>query len=243
VAGDPATQTYAWDGSYFYDKSKGTGGAYVENFSFAGQTGDPTLLPGFPAEYKPYFGNGKGGVQRTGAVPVDPNCAAKAEEKPPYQPPPSGGGGPMQGADRCRVPGGRVDRGIGGIRLRMKRTSVRQKLGQATTESSKYMTYCMTGGGRVVAAFDKTGNGGRAVLVLTDADPFDARGLRKGSKASKARRKLKGERRIANSVLAMKRRKDVLIVGLRKGRVAYLASASRKLSAKRAARFLAKRPT
>jgi hypothetical protein len=242
VEGDPTTQTYAWDGSYFYDKAKGTGGAYVENMSFNGQTGDPTLLPGFPAEYKPYFGNGRGGFQRTGAVPIDPNCAAKANEKPPYRQPPAPGGGPTQGMDRCRVPGGRVYRGIAGIRLRMKRKSVRQKLGQATTESSKYMTYCMTGGGRVLAAFDRSGDRGRVVLVLTDSDPFDAKGLRKGTKKSKVRRRLKGERKMANSVLAVNRRKDVLIVGLRKGRVAYLASASRKLSDKRAARFLARRP-
>src|ERR671932_1922963 len=59
----PSTQTYAWDGSYFYDKARGIGGAYVENFKIAGQTGDPTQLPGFPSDYRPYFGNGRGGVQ------------------------------------------------------------------------------------------------------------------------------------------------------------------------------------
>src|SRR5438045_5963440 len=46
--GIPQSQTYAWDGSYYFDKAKGTGGAYVENFSLAGQSGDPTLIPGFP---------------------------------------------------------------------------------------------------------------------------------------------------------------------------------------------------
>src|SRR3954467_9551236 len=50
----PQTQTYHWDGSYFFDKSRGTGGAYVENFSFGGQSGDPTQLPGFPPDWKPY---------------------------------------------------------------------------------------------------------------------------------------------------------------------------------------------
>src|SRR5437763_3191749 len=48
----PSTETYAWDGHYYFNKATGSGGAYVENFRIAGQTGDPTSLPGFPEEYK-----------------------------------------------------------------------------------------------------------------------------------------------------------------------------------------------
>jgi hypothetical protein len=242
VQGDPATQTYAWDGSYYFDKAKGTGGAYVENFTFNGQTGDPTQLPGFPEAYKPYFGNGRGGVQRTGDVPADPNCVAKANEKSPYR---SAGGGPGTGAtnsDKCRVPGGRVYRGIAGIKLGWKRVRVRQALGLPTTESSRYLTYCMTGGGRVAAAFDRSGAAGRVVLVVTDSAPFDERGVRVGTRSAKAKRKLKGHRGIAKSTIALRRKRDVLVAGLSKGRVAFLASASRKISAKRTARFLAKAP-
>jgi hypothetical protein len=240
--GNPATETYAWDGSYFFDKAKGTGGVYVENFSFNGQTGDPTQLPGFPAEYKPFFGEGRGGFQRTGAVEADPRCADKAAEKSPYPQNRPGGPGGSSDMDRCRVPGGRVDRGIAGVRLGMKRSKARTALGQPTSETTRYMTWCMAGGGRVVAAFDRSGERGRAVLVLTDADPFDAAGLRRGSSSAKARRKLRGERTITKRVLAVTRRKDVLVVGFGKGRVAYLASASRAISAKRIARFLAKAP-
>jgi hypothetical protein len=238
--GNAATQTYAWDGSYFFDKARGTGGVYVENFSFNGQTGDPSQLPGFPAEYKPFFGNGRGGVQRSEAVDADPSCIARAEEKPPYRQDRPGGPSGSSDMDRCRVAGGRVDRGIGGVRLGMRRASLRQKLGAATTESARYMTWCMTGGGSLVAAFDRSGDRGRAVLVLTTAPPFDARGFRTGSKSSKARRGMRGERAIAKNVLAMKRSKDVLIAGLSRGRVRYLASAARALSPRRTARFLAK---
>jgi hypothetical protein len=238
--GNPATQTYAWDGSYYFDKARGTGGVYVENFTFNGQTGDPSQLPGFPAEYKPFFGSGKGGVQRSEAIEADPSCIAKAEEKSPYRQDRPGGSAGASEMDRCRVAGGRVDRGIAGVRLGMKRASARQKLGAATTESARYMTWCMTGGGKVVAAFDRSGAAGRVVLVLTNAGPFDARGFRAGSKSSKARRNLRGERTIAKNVLAMKRRKDVLIAGLARGRVAYLASAARRISARRTARFLSK---
>jgi hypothetical protein len=41
-------------------------------------------------------------------------------------------------------------------------------------------------------------------------------------------------------VLAVNRRKDVLVAGLRSGRVAFLASFARRVSDRRAARFVAK---
>ena len=63
---DGRTETYSWDGSYYFDKAKGAGGAYVENFTINNQSGDPTALPGFPEEWKPYFGYGRGGVHSTG---------------------------------------------------------------------------------------------------------------------------------------------------------------------------------
>jgi hypothetical protein len=238
--GNAATQTYAWDGSYYFDKARGTGGAFVENFSFNGQTGDPAAFPGFPAEYKPYFGNGRGGVQRSDKVDADPSCIAKAAADSPYRSDGPGGAGGSKDLDRCRVAGGRVDRGAGGVRLGMKRGSARAKLGQPTTESARYMTWCMTGGGRLVAAFDRSGTAGRVVFVLTDAGPFDAAGIRPGSKAAKARQRLRGEREISRRVLAVRRRKDVLVAGLASGRVAFLASAARRISARRTARFVAK---
>ncbi|HEX8645311.1 MAG TPA: hypothetical protein VF715_00315 [Thermoleophilaceae bacterium] len=238
--GDAATRTYAWDGSYFFDKARGTGGVYVENFSFNGRSEDPSALPGFPAEYAPFFGPGRGGVQRSEAVEADPSCVARAAERSPYREDRPGGPGGSSGSDRCRMAGGRVDRGAGGVRLGTKRGSARAKLGQPTTESARYMAWCMTGGGRLVAAFDRSGPAGRAVLVLTDAPPFDAPGFRTGSKARKARARMRGEREISRRVLAVTRRKDVLIAGLASGRVAFLASASRRIGDRRAARFVAK---
>ena len=61
VQDDGRTETYSWDGSYYFDKAKGAGGAYVENFTINNQSGDPTAMPGFPEEWKPYFGYGRGG--------------------------------------------------------------------------------------------------------------------------------------------------------------------------------------
>src|SRR5205085_3924192 len=129
----PQSETYAWDGHYYFDKATGAGGAYVENFRIAGQTGDPTTVPGFPEEYKKYFSQGRGGVQALGDVQADPRCATKPNPSGPGGSPPGGGtssgGAPGSAADRCRVPGGRVGRGIGGVRLGMRRAAARRALG------------------------------------------------------------------------------------------------------------------
>ena len=231
VQGDPNTQTYAWDGSYFYDKSKGIGGVFVENFSFNGKSGDPTQVPGFPEAWKPYFGNGRGGVQSTGDVPLDPSCVAKAGQKDPHRPPAHSTSG--FGSNPCRVGGGQVTNGIGGIFLGDTRSSVKQSLGLPSAESSRYVTYCLDGGGRLVAGF---GAGDRAQLVLTDATPFDTRGVRVGMSKANAQRHLLGKKhkrsRAMRSAITVVNKKRRLVVGLAKGRVSYLAVAPRKLKAR-----------
>jgi len=67
-----------WDGKYFFDKAKGMGGVHVENFTIGGVPADPSLLPGFPTEFSPYFGPGEGGAYVTlGAG--DPECAERVD--------------------------------------------------------------------------------------------------------------------------------------------------------------------
>jgi hypothetical protein len=67
-----------WDGRYFFDKAKGMGGVHVENFTIGGLPADPSLLPGFPAEFSPYFGPSEGGAYVTlGAG--EPSCEAKVD--------------------------------------------------------------------------------------------------------------------------------------------------------------------
>jgi hypothetical protein len=228
VQDNAQTSTYAWDGSYFFDKSKGLGGAYVENLSFNGHTGDPTQLPGFPDAWKPYFGNGRGGVQETGDVPVDPACVAKAAQQDPHKPPAHSASG--FGPNPCRVAGGQVTTGIGGISLGDTRTTVKKSLGLPSTESARFVTYCLDGGGRLVAGF---GAGDRAQLVLTDATPFDTRGVRVGMGAANARHHLLGRKhkspRALRSAITIVNKKRRLIAGIAHGRVSYLAVAPRKL--------------
>src|SRR3954467_9265707 len=100
-------EAYHWDGSYFFDKARGAGGVYVENFRIGGQSGDPSALPGFPAAWKPYFSKGRGGVQAVGDVQADPRCATRPN---PHGPGGHGGGGTRNADGACRVPGGRIGR-------------------------------------------------------------------------------------------------------------------------------------
>ncbi len=82
------TETYHWDGWYFFDRARGVAGAYVENFTINNKSGDPTTFPGFPPQYKPFFSYGRGGAQATDSVPIDPSCVQKAKRDHVYAPPP-----------------------------------------------------------------------------------------------------------------------------------------------------------
>jgi hypothetical protein len=144
------------------------------------------------------------------------------------------------------VPGGRVGRGIGGVRLGMRRAAARRALGLPATESTRWVTWCFDGGGRLWAALGTRGDRARVDLVLTDSGPFDTHGIRPGTKARKARRVLRGERRLGRvrgvKVFAKRERHRRLLVGIRGKRVAYLAVARPKVSQRRALRYLRSLP-
>jgi hypothetical protein len=237
----PASETYAWDGHYYFNKATGAGGVYVENFRFAGQTGDPTTLPGFPDEYRKYFSAGRGGVQAVGDVQADPRCATKPNPSGPGGGSGgggSGGGGSPSQPNRCRVPGGRAGRGIGGLKLGMTRAAARRALGLPRKESKRWMTWCFEGGGRLLAAFAGKG----ADLVLTSSRTFDTEGIRPGVKASTARKRLRGERRLGKArgitFFVKPERRRRLVIGIRRGLMVYLAVARPKLSNRATFRYL-----
>jgi hypothetical protein len=78
IVQDGSPQLWHWDGRYFFDKARGAGGVYVENFQVGGQTADPRVLPGFPDSYRPYFGPGGGGVL-TSLGAGEPRCTAMVD--------------------------------------------------------------------------------------------------------------------------------------------------------------------
>jgi hypothetical protein len=229
------TKTYEWDGSYFFDKALGNGGTYVENFSFGGQSGDPTQLPGFPEAWRPYFSRGRGGIQTAGSVAKDPRCVdAAAKRDPRVQ--------PGQESRRCRIPGGRVHRGIGGIRLGMRRVAVKRALGPPHSEGLGYLTWCLEGGAKLVAAFRSDSDTARVRLVLTNAPEFDTRRVRVGLRSRTARRRLRGERRFGRGMLSLRVRRQRLLFGLAKRRVSFLAVARPRLPRRTARGYVKRAP-
>ena len=227
VQGDARTETYHFDGSYYFDKARGAGGVHVANFRIAGQTADPTLIPGFPVEYRPFFGPGRGGVQFTGAgVDVEPRCVELARRKAVHRTPGR--------RDRCRLPGGRVGRGIGGIGLGDSRAGVRSALGQPTSESRHSVRYCLEGGGVLAAGFRGPSPRSRTLIVKVDNPAFTTRGLGPGTGERRARRILRGERvhrrgRHAK-LLILRGRRRTLVASVRRGRVDYVAVARPRIS-------------
>lgn len=233
IQSDGRTQTYAWDGSYYFDRARGAGGAYVENFTFNGRSGDPTAMPGFPEEWKPYFGYGRGGVHSTGGIEADPGCAAQAEERPPYRREPE----PEPSPRGCPRPEGAVGRSIGGLRLGATRARTVERNGAPVYERRGFLRYCVQGGGKYMAGFPSRRKGARARFLYTSNPGFHVNGVRRLTPVRQAHRRLRGERQIFRTsktrVWGVRRRGHVLLVVIRKRRVAALASASRSLSRKR----------
>jgi len=229
VQGDGRTETYSWDGSYYFDRAKGAGGAYVENFTVNNQSGDPTALPGFPEAWKPYFGFGRGGFHSTGLGEIDPSCVAKAEEKPPYRQEPE----PKAGPRGCPEAEGSVGRSIGGLELGATRADTIAANGEPRYRKRGFLRYCVRGGGKYMAGFRDD----RAEFLLTSNPGFEVNEVRRLTPRRQARRRLEGEKELFRTsktvVWAVEKRDHVLLVLIRERRVAALASAAPGLSRKR----------
>lgn len=66
------SKTYEWDGRYFFDRSTGNGGVYVENFNINGRSGDPSAY--LPPGMREFTGRGRFGFISRNAVAIDPSC-------------------------------------------------------------------------------------------------------------------------------------------------------------------------
>ncbi|MFL5081160.1 MAG: hypothetical protein ACJ8DU_14665 [Microvirga sp.] len=217
VQDDGSTQTYKWDGSYYFDKARGLGGVYIENFSINNQTGDPRELPGFPEEWRPYFGPGKGGVQTADTVRADPRCVAKAKTAPP------------PGPYRCPDQRGKVGQGIGPLRLSAKRGDVIAALGDPARSTNGVDRWCTADGGKLSAGFRRD----RLVFALTTSPGFAANGFTPGDRSTKARRRLeKLDQRGGVALFVAASRKRLLLVGADRKRIRFIALAPARTRAK-----------
>jgi hypothetical protein len=208
VQDDGSTQTYKWDGSYFFDKARGIGGVYIENFSVNGQTGDPTTMPGFPEEWKPFFGPGRGGVQTVDTTRADPRCVAKAKTAPP------------PGPYRCPEQHGKVGMGIGPLRLGVARSDVEAALGAPARKTKGVSRWCTADGGKLSAGF----RGDRLVFALTTSPGFSALGFAPGDPSAKVRKRLrKLDQRGGVGLFVRPSRKRLLVLGADRKRIRFIA--------------------
>jgi hypothetical protein len=231
VQSNGATKTYEWDGHYFFDKAKAEGGAWVTNFNINGKSGDPTVIPGFPAQYAPYFGNGTGGVITHDDVQGDPRCAerAKREGKRIYaskagpEPPP-----------RCVTGGGPVGtRRLGAIRLGDDESTARRSLGPPAGVKRGFLRWCVRGGGRYLVgqSSDRSGEFGagsseHAVLLVSSSRTFRYHGVGAGTSVRRLQKVFRRARRVTryrhNRVWIARPRSRVLF-GVRGRRVRFIA--------------------
>jgi hypothetical protein len=225
VQADEATKTYEWDGHYFFDKASGEGGVWVTNFNLNGHTSDPRELPGFPEEWKPFFAPGTGGMRSRNSVQADPRCAERAEREPGriY----AGAGAPPS---RCTAPGGKVSaRRLGPLRIGDSEEEARRALGPPRRVKRGFLRWCVEGGGRLLAGQrgDRSGELGaggprRTVIAFTTSPAFRYRGARPGVR----RRALPRARRafrLGRTAVYVARRRPAVILGVRGGRVRFLA--------------------
>jgi hypothetical protein len=218
VQDDGTTQTYKWDGSYFFDKARGVGGVYIENFSINGQTGDPRTLPGFPEDWKPYFGPGRGGVQTSDTVRADPRCVAQAKAAP-----------PRPGPYRCSEQRGKVGMGIGPLLLGARRSDVEASLGPPARSTNGVARWCTTDGGKLSAGF----RGGRLAFALTTSPGFSALGFAPGDASMKARKRFrKLDQRGGVALYVASSRNRMLLLGVDRKRVRFIALASARTRVK-----------
>lgn len=256
IAGDGSTETYHFDGHYFFDKRWGAGGVHVENFTINHQTADVSQLPGFPAAWKPYFGPGRGGLMFLGQIRSDPQCRSTGGTGPsPYKNEgqisgkPGHGTGSASGhagtgsgeggsagttgrprAGACKL-AGTARHGLGEAHLGERRAAMLRALGKPNRRAHGILHFCARGGGQLFVHF---GRGGRADYVATTSSAFHSGRARVGARLRTARAALHGERllmrRGANTVLAVNHRGWRLIVGAKRSKVTFLIAASGRLS-------------
>jgi len=225
VQDDGTTKTYEWDGHYFFAKERGEGGAWVTNFNVNGHTGDPSEIPGIPQDFARYFGPGTGGVITRNDVKPDPNCAARAAAQHDQIYASASGTPPGSGtaASACAsTAGGFGTRHLGPIKLGATAADVGKRLGSPDELRRGWQSFC---GGRWRVGYrgDRSGEpadmGSAPVVALLTYDPrFAVHGVRVGSKVPR------GARRTGAGLRAWRG----LVLGIKRGRVRFLAAVDRR---------------
>jgi hypothetical protein len=209
-------EAWHWDGSYFFDKARGLGGVYAENFRIGGQPAD--WRPYAPPEFQPYLApGGGGGVLIRGEVEPDPRCAERVDS--PIE---------RRFVYYQQVRPGRVFRKrITPIRLRTLRSMVIRRLGPAHRRRDHTDRWDLQGGGDLRAAWRGTALDRRVAALLTTG-PGHFRGrVNPGDRAAGAIRALRARPAMRvggfRVLEAPRRERGRLLLGVRSGKLAWLA--------------------
>ena len=246
VQEDGSTKTYEFDGHYFFDKARAEGGAWVTNFNLNGQTYDPSQIPGVPEEFSRHFGPGTGGVITRNDIPADPGCVERANDasRPVYAAPPPGEtpaagtkAAPFAGCPA--LDGSATARGLGPIRLRDPEERVRAALGAPARVHRGFLRYCVAGGGKYLVGQrgDRSGERGTdpqaaTVFLLTTNAALRTRGIGRGSSSRAVARTFPRTQRrlvLGRTRVVETRRGSGVLLGIRDGRVRFLAAYDRKV--------------
>ncbi|HEV2813289.1 MAG TPA: hypothetical protein VGW10_08565 [Solirubrobacteraceae bacterium] len=227
VQDDGSTSIYEWDGSYFFDKAKGEGGAYVENFKVNGRTEDPGKVPGMPPEYAPHMGPGTGGTYFQNDGEIEARCVEKAKTEPVYAAAAAGAGGSggargLATSDDCRAPAV-TSPALGPVAIGDPEGRVREKLGRPAEIRRGFLRYCDDGAYLVGQRPDRSGD-----LGGDDAEPTIMIVARRGTFRHGPGTHAKPIRRLrkAGSIAATRvwhGRRRPLVYGTRAGRVRWVA--------------------
>jgi hypothetical protein len=231
IVQDQTPELYNFEGSYFFDKGRAAGGVFIKNFRVGGQSFDPTTLPGFPAEFKPYFSNGGGGAMMS-LSSGDSSCPTSAQDD--YY----GSGGKAgkrgKGSKKCAKVGGSVSkRGIGKAKLGDRKKGVEKAVGDPTKDSGGVLRFCTKPrGGRLTVGFD----GKRSAYVGTDVEKTELEGVSPGDNLKAAKKKLNGEKK-RGKLLEIDEGKVVLVLATRGKTVESVGVADAGLSSKLLKKF------
>jgi hypothetical protein len=140
---------------------------------------------------------------------------------------------------KCKNLRGNANNGIGRARLGLKRATVGKRLGKPTRRAHGFYHYCLRKGGDLAVHF---GRHSKTDVVMASGKSFHAGKVKIGSRLHGVRSSLRHEQVLGHSkrdwVLGVTHKHWLLLVGLSKNRVVYIASVSRKLPIGKLAKIL-----
>ena len=223
-----APEVWHWDGSYFFDSAKGIGGVSVRNFRIGGQPADatPYVPPGYAALLRP--NGGGGGRDRCSETDPDPDVRRQGRH--------AGGATHQVYGDRaadpqCIEPGGRCrGRQVGQVKLGARRASAFARSSASPAVSEALRSTLVRG---------RQGEPARRLRAQAsprEADPVDHRG---SGRSTGCARRIASRRppasteaptrfrvRARRSSRVPRKPRAALFVGLRNGRVRWIAIAN-----------------